>query len=106
MPSKSNQEELERIFIEEGRLMILSLLNRSSAFTANETVLLKGLELFGFAWTTLALRKELSWLEEQLAIDISNVEGLLVIKLTNRGLEVISGKTEVAGVARALPNSD
>lgn len=88
---------------EDRRLVILMLLSKSGGYGANEFLLRSGLAGSGHAIGRDLLRTELSWLTEQGLIDVSDIDGTVIAKLSARGADVACGVVVVPGVKRPEP---
>ena len=92
-----------RLVDEHVRLAILQILEQDSDYAHNEIVLQGALEQLGHGVSADRLRTELTWLDEQGLVDVSDVAGLSLAKLTRRGSDVGQGRARVPGVARPRP---
>lgn len=87
------------------RRVVLDTLKQDPAYTVNEAILRAILKDFGFAVAQDLLRTELAWLAEQGLITTSDQGGIVVAKITNRGLDLANGCTVNPGVARPEPEA-
>ncbi len=85
------------------RLVILKLLEESSGYFCNEYLLRQMLEAFGHTPSQSVLRDDFFWLGVQGLVTVSETGGLLLAKLTTRGLDVADGREVVDGVKRPGP---
>ena len=85
------------------RLVILQLLALSGAYTANEYILRDALPSFGHSPSQDVLRADFAWLAEQGLVSVDAVASVEIITLTERGLDVQSGRAQVPGVKRPRP---
>ena len=85
------------------RLVILKILAESDQYSTNEHLLKAGLHGFGHNVGTDLLHTELAWLQEQRLVQIDEIGGVQIPKLTGRGLDVSTGATVVPGVKRPEP---
>ena len=91
---------------ENQRMIILSLLKEDSGYAINEDVLQSALEVAGgYKVSSDKLRTELGWLKEQGLITLETLRQLWIAKITRRGLDVASGRTDVPGVQRPRPEA-
>ena len=85
------------------RLIILRELADQPEYTANEAVLQTVAEAFGHHRSREAIRAQLRWLEESGAVRVSEVSGVLVAHLRQRGLDHVAGRIRLDGVNRPSP---
>jgi DNA-binding transcriptional ArsR family regulator len=90
---------------EERRLVILRLLAEDSDYSTNSSLLERGLELYALSVSRDRLHTELVWLAEQGLITAEPVKSVMVVKLTQRGLDVANGRAQVPGVKRPGPGA-
>ena len=69
----------------------------------NESMLQDVLGLYGHNVSRDRVRTEMRWLEEQNLVTITDVAGILVARLTGRGMDIASGKATIDGVKRPRP---
>lgn len=91
------------VLAEERRLLILRGLAEAGGYALRETVLARLLEAQGENIGHVRLRGQLEWLRDALLIELDQARDPWLAQITRRGLDVASGKTRVAGVARPLP---
>ncbi|MCU4601874.1 VpaChn25_0724 family phage protein [Acinetobacter ursingii] len=86
---------------EEMRLVILRLLNDLPSYRGNSSTLHGGLNHWGLGFSRDQVKTELHWLREQgcLNIEFDNPD-VIVVKLTERGQDVVEGRTKVHGIKR------
>lgn len=85
------------------RLVVLLTLAQDYGYAHNEYVLRGALGMLGHKVSRDRLRTELAWLAEQGLIEIDDVAGTMVAKLTARGKDVAEGSVAVPGVKRPEP---
>ena len=85
------------------RLTVLKLLEQQNCYKLNEYVLHSALKQSAHAVSREQLRAELSWLESQGLVRVENFEGITIVELTERGLDVAQGSAAVPGVKRPAP---
>ncbi len=87
------------------RLTLLRLLSEQQGYKANSSILTDAADrVAGFAATRDQIKTELSWLAEQGLVTNSNaIEGLIVAKITERGIDVAKGLASVPGVQKPAP---
>jgi hypothetical protein len=87
------------------RLLILQGLAEADGYSLRESVLARLLEAQGENIGHVRLRAQLEWLRDALLIELDTGADPWLARITRRGLDVASGKTRVAGVARPLPEA-
>ena len=85
------------------RLVVLRLLSESAGYQVNEFTLEAALEDQGHSVSNAQVRTDLAWLAEVALLETRNVGGVLIAKLTVRGLDVALGKAMQPGVKRPQP---
>lgn len=88
---------------EDIRLVILRALEEDAGYDLNESVLQSVLQELGHTVSRDRVRVELAWLKEQGLIQLKDVVGVQVAKLTARGADVATGRATVPGVKRPRP---
>lgn len=89
-----------KLRLEHMRLTILRLLE-TSGVEANEAILRAALSDLGHR--SVSLRGEIEWLAGQGLVEIRDIAGVAVAKLTEHGSAVAAGADVVTGVARLRP---
>lgn len=89
---------------EDRRLTILRLLAESN-YEASDSLLSAALDDFGHRVSRDQVRTELAWLREQGLLDLDEMGGVMIARLTQRGFECASGIVAVPGVRRPAPRS-
>jgi len=87
------------------RLVILRTLAEDADYSHNEYVLSEVLAMFGHRVSGDRLRTELFWLKEQGLVQMEDVSGVTVAKLTARGADVACGAAACPGVKRPKPEA-
>lgn len=82
------------------RLVLLRVLTEMPAYRSNSSVLTSALERFGHAVTRDQVKSELTWLAEQGLVVLTDLGGVSVATLTERGQDVATGRVVVPGVKR------
>ena len=85
------------------RLVMLRCMAEDPGYALNESILQSVLEAFGHNVSRDRVRTEMRWLEEQQLITVDTVSGILVAKLTGRGLDCACGRTRIDGVKAPRP---
>lgn len=95
---------MRTIFEADQRLVILRSLNEIHGYSANDSILNDVLFTFGHNISRDAVRTHIRWLEEQGLLTVQKIgERTLVASITERGVDVASGKARVDGVKRPGP---
>lgn len=83
------------------RLVVLRILQELPQYRSNSSVLGAGLDRFGHSFSRDQVKTELYWLAEQGLLEIlDDLGSVLVVKLTERGLDVATGRATTNGVNR------
>lgn len=69
--------------------------------SANESVIQDCLDMYGHSISRDAVRTHLHWLKEQGLVELNDLAGCLVAKLTARGYDVTEGRATVPGVKKS-----
>lgn len=85
------------------RLIMLRVLANSPGYSANEYSIEAVLEDLGHVISNDLLRGEIAWLAEQQLISTSQVGGVTIAKITQRGLDIARGKATHPDVQRPRP---
>lgn len=88
---------------EDRRLAILRLLERSSRYEANQSLIAAALRDFGHAVSHDQVRDDLAWLEQQGLATVEEIATISIARLTQRGLETAAGIVVTPGVKRPGP---
>lgn len=88
---------------QDRRLVLLRALEHAAQYRANTFLLRRYCEAVGHAVSTDRLAADLAWLKEQELLTLQTVEGVDVATLTDRGVDVATGRAEVPGVQRPRP---
>lgn len=95
--------EFEKLRLQDRRLRLLQLLENEHRYSAHESRLQEGLDIFSHAVSADQVRTDVAWLEEQGLVKSRDVGGMVIAELTRRGLDVGRGRTIVPGVKRPEP---
>lgn len=85
------------------RLVVLKALEGSAGYKAAQFILQRYVEQFGHLVTVDRIKSDLAWLAEQGLVTVATPEGVSVATLTQRGLDVVSGRAVTPGVTRPAP---
>lgn len=88
---------------EDQRLVILRVLNDAPGCTANEAILHAFLGDIGHECSREKVRTELAWLCEQGLVTYEELVTVMVARITERGIDVATGRARVPGIARPTP---
>ncbi len=94
---------IQTLVTEDRRLAELALLADSTGYAAGGPMLQLALGGLGHTVALETVSSDLAWLRDSGLIELSNVAGVWIAKLTGRGLDVAKGRTQVPGVARPRP---
>lgn len=90
---------------EDRRLVILRLLAEDQDYRVNSSILQQGIDLYGHSVSRDRLHTDLLWLAEQGLVTVDEINSVLVVTLTQRGLDVAQGRAHVPGVKRPGPGA-
>lgn len=82
------------------RLVILRLLKQMTDSTLNDSLLQKGLGNYGHSTAREVVRDHVRYLERLGAVTFRDVEGVLIVTLTQRGEDHVERRIELEGVNR------
>lgn len=88
---------------QDRRLVLLRALENASQYRANATLLRRYCDVVGHAVSADRLDGDLAWLQEQGLLSTERHAELTVATLTQRGLDVATGRAVCPGVARPSP---
>lgn len=91
---------------EDRRLVLLRALEHAAQYTANNYLLRSYCEAVGHTVSSDRLQGDLAWLAEQGLIELRTEKQISVASLTERGLDVATGRAQVPGVKRPEPGAD
>jgi hypothetical protein len=97
----SEYSEFER---EECRLQILRLLAADADYEANDTLIQRGLSVYGLNQSIQQIRADLEFLSQSACVHTTVMGGYYLAKLTRQGEDVAQGRMRMAGVARPRPD--
>lgn len=88
---------------EDRRLVILQLL-QEAGYEVNDSILISALDDYGHRVSRDVLLGDLAWLRDQGLIADRDLSGVTVVAaITQRGLEVADGRSQVPGIKRPRP---
>ncbi len=86
---------------EEMRLVMLRLLNEMPSYRSNSSTLHSGLDRWGLSFSRDQVKTELYWLKDQGCVVVEmESSAVIVVKLTERGQDVIENRARVHGIKR------
>lgn len=88
---------------EDRRLVILRALSAAAEYRANGFLLRTYCDTVGHTVSTDRLAADAAWLDEQGLVKSVTQANVMVVTLTERGLDVAQGRAKVPGVARPRP---
>ncbi len=90
---------------EDRRLAILLILAASAGYSANHFMLQDMLDAgYGHRASADLVRADFAWLAEQGLVDVADIAGVQIAKLSGRGLDVALGRVAHPGVKRPRPS--
>ena len=95
--------DYRKFVAEDVRRIVLEELARQPDYTLNDDLLLRVLETFGHKKPRDYLRGELDWLARAGAATLTDVGGIVIAVLTERGLEHVERRRVLPGVAKPKP---
>lgn len=95
--------DFKELIAKDVRLVILRCLAEDSGYSLNESILQDALGLYGHHLSRDRVKTELRWLEDQGLVTIEDIAGILLGKLTGRGMDVALGNCRVDGVKSPRP---
>ena len=93
---------LDRV-TEDLRLAILQILRGANGET-NSRILYAELPGLGHSIGMDRLRTDLAWLAEQNAVALAEAGSMHVVTLTERGTDLVAGRTSIPGIRRPEPH--
>lgn len=88
---------------ENRRCAFLRFLAEDPDYAMNTSLLQSALEAIGHGVSRDCINADASWLEESGLVELESLPGILVVKITQRGLDVAHGRAIVPGVKRPGP---
>jgi len=96
---------VSEILAQHLRLTMLRMLAGAPGYRANSSILHSAAHEFGITASRDRIRTELAWLAEQGLTTNDDVGAIVVVTLTDRGLDVAEGRAVQPGVQRPAPGS-
>lgn len=84
---------------ENQRLCLLRSINDYGG-AANESIIQDCLDLYAHHLSRDSIRTHLTWLKEQGLVELDDISGCYIARLTDRGFDVVEGRSAVPGVKR------
>lgn len=88
---------------ENRRCAFLRFLGEDQDYAMNTSLLQSALDAVGHGVSRDCVNADAVWLEEQGLVSCENLDGIIVVKITQRGLDVAEGRAVVPGVKRPGP---
>jgi len=88
---------------QDRRLVLLRALADSARYRGNAYLLQRYAEQMGHSVSTDRVASDLAWLQEQGLVTVTQVDGVTLATLNQRGLDVAQGTATVPGVKRPQP---
>lgn len=85
---------------EDRRLQLLRTLAELPGYRSNANVLTTLMDSIGHAMSRAQINAQLQWLAEVFLVELTDIDGLLLVVLTPYGHDVARGLSSVPGVAR------
>ena len=95
--------DYRKFVAEDIRRIVLEELARQPNYRLNDDLLLRVLEAYGHVKSRDYLRAELDWLEKARALTLTDIAGVVIAELSERGLDHVERRRLIAGVARPRP---
>lgn len=85
---------------QDQRLVMLRALADQTDATLNESLLQRALDLYGHHASRDAVKAHLRWLDDVGAVRLTEVEGFLIARLTDHGLDHVERRVAIDGIAK------
>ena len=95
---------MSNVITESARLAILRFLAEDVDYSHNTSVLQDLLDQIGFGMSRDQVATLCEWLAEQGLVEIGCVGSIIVVILTQRGVDVAAGRARAPGVKRPSPS--
>jgi len=96
---------LEDIMQSDRRLLILRALNAANGYALRDSVLQRAIETSAAAVSLDRLRTDLDWLAEQNLLAVQRADAHWMASITDRGMDIATGRASVNGVDRPRPGA-
>ena len=96
-------QNVQQAFRENRRLAMLRFLSEEPDYTLNLSLLQSALDAIGMKESRDVIRADAAWFGEVGLANLEEVGPVLVLALTERGLDVAEGRVVVPGVKRPGP---
>ena len=93
----------EQLVRQDCRLRTLQILANTPGYGLNARIIKTALGQLNHTPSTDLLNNDLNWLEEQGLVTLTEVSGLKVATLTERGADVAAGRSKIDGIAAPGP---
>lgn len=90
---------------QDRRLVLLKALENAAQYRANALLLRRYCDALGHVVSADRIEHDLAWLAEQGLVMRETGEGITVVTLSVRGLDVATGRTRVPGVQQPTPGA-
>lgn len=95
--------DFDQFQTQDRRLVLLRALENADGYQANSILLGRYCTAVGHSVSADRLASDIAWLREQQLVTVRELDGVSVVKLTERGRDVALGTARVPGVARPQP---
>lgn len=99
----SHNRAFQQKVAEDRRLVILRFLAEDADYAMNTSLLQTALEAVGHGVSREKVNADAAWLEESGLVHCEELSGILVVRITQNGLDVARGRAVVPGVKRPGP---
>ena len=93
----------DRLLREDRRLALLRILNSAPQYTAHDSMLHDTLSGSGRSASLDMVQADLAWLEDQGLVTIETIAEVVVVRITQHGVDTAAGRARVPGVKRPSP---
>lgn len=87
------------------RLVLLKALEAAAQYRANAYLLRRYCDSLAHVVSADRIAQDLAWLAEQGLVSVTEVDGVTIATLTERGLDVATGRVKVPGVQAPQPGA-
>ena len=96
---------IQQKFTEDRRLVILRFLEEDPDYRMNTSLMRDALDVAGHRVSRDVLMADAAWLQDCGLLAMTEMGGITLLRLTERGADVATGRTVVPGVKRPSPKS-